>query len=52
MFLCRFRNIFLVLAIAGALGVRAEAQLTLREGLIDKFNSIPTDRPRTADDDL
>jgi hypothetical protein len=47
MFLYRFRHMLLVLAVAGALGVRAEAQSTLREGLIDKFNSfLPIDHSR------
>jgi hypothetical protein len=47
MFVCRFRHIFLVLAIAGILGIRAEAQSTLTEGLIDKFNAfLPIDHSR------
>ncbi len=47
MFLCRFRHIFLMLLIAGALGIRAEAQSPLRDGLVNKFNSfLPIDHSR------
>ena len=47
MFLCRFRHMMLVLAVAGAMGVRAEAQSSLKDDFIDKFNSfLPIDHSR------
>ncbi len=47
MFPDRFRDVFLMLAVAGVLGTQATAQLTITEGLIDKFNAfLPLDHSR------
>jgi hypothetical protein len=48
MFLRRLRTRILLLAIVAALGARADAQSTITDGLVDKFNAfLPLDHSRS-----